>query len=175
MLFKETKLRGAYILDLEPHYDERGFFSRAWCENEFKEYGLKTGIVQCNISYNNKKGTLRGMHYQKEPYCETKFIRCIKGSLYDVIIDLRVNSDTYGQWLGIELSEKDYRGIYVPEGFAHGFQTLEDNTCAFYQVTEFYTPGAEQGIKWNDSMFNIEWPIKENLIISDKDRNWPKF
>lgn len=176
MIFTETKLKGAYIVDLEPHYDSRGYFGRAWCKKEFEKHGLNANLVQCNISYNKVRGTTRGMHYQIDPYSETKFVRCIKGALYDVIIDLRKESDTYGKWIGIELSEKNGRAIYVPEGFAHGFQTLEDDTYVFYQVTEFYTPNAEKGIRWDDSSFNIKWPIgKEDVIISEKDRSWESF
>jgi dTDP-4-dehydrorhamnose 3,5-epimerase len=175
VIFKETKLRGAYIIEATPIKDDRGFFSRAWCKREFEEHGLDSNIVQCNISYNLKKGTLRGMHYQKNPYSETKYIRCIKGSLYDVIIDLRENSNTYGQWIGVELTEENKKALYIPKGFAHGFQTLEDNTYVYYQVTEYYTSEAEGGVRWNDPQFNIIWPIKEPIVISSKDSSWPLF
>lgn len=175
MIFKETDLKGAYIVDLETNIDERGYFARAWCKKEFSQLGLETNIVQCNLSYNNKKGTLRGMHYQSEPYGETKFVRCVKGALYDVIIDVRKESETYGKWIGVELSEKNGRGLYIPVGFAHGFQTLEDDTLMMYQVSEFYTPGYEKGIRWDDSFFNIKWPEEEQRIISEKDRNWKNF
>lgn len=175
MIFEETKLKGAYVIKLEPHYDERGFFSRAWCKKEFKEHNLNENLVQCNISYNKYKATLRGMHYQIKPYSETKLVRCVKGALYDVIIDLRKNSKTYGQWTGVELTEKNGKAIYVPEGFAHGYETLEDETYSYYQVTQFYTPNAEAGIRWNDKKFNIDWILKENLIISEKDKKWPDY
>lgn len=175
MVFRETKLKGAFIIQIEPIEDERGFFSRTWCKNEFEKYGLKSEIAQCNLSYNKKKGTLRGMHYQVEPYRETKLIRCVKGALYDVIIDLRKDSTTYKQWIGVELTENNGMALYVPEGFGHGFQTLVDDTYAIYQVTEFYTPGAERGIRWNDSQFNIQWPEESKRIISDKDQNWGDF
>lgn len=175
MIFRETDLKGAYIVDLETNIDERGYFARAWCKKEFSQLGLETNIVQCNLSYNNIKGTLRGMHYQSEPYGETKFVRCVKGALYDVIIDVRKDSKTYGKWIGVELSEKNGRGLYIPVGFAHGFQTLEDNTLMIYQVSEFYTPGYEKGIRWDDPFFNIKWPETEHRIISEKDRNWKNF
>lgn len=175
MIFKETKLKGAFIVEIEPREDERGFFSRTWCKNEFEKHGLKSELVQCNLSYNKKRGTLRGMHYQDEPYRETKLVRCTKGALYDVIIDLRENSETYKQWIGIELTEDNCKALYVPEGFAHGFQTLVDDTYAFYQVTEFYTPGAEKGIRWNDPQFDIKWPEETKRIISVKDQNWGDF
>jgi len=175
MVFIETKLKGAYIVSMEEIGDNRGFFSRSWCKKEMKLYGLDTDIVQCNMSYNEKLGTLRGMHYQNEPFSETKYIRCIKGSLYDVIIDLRNDSTTFGEWIGVELSEKNGKALYVPKGFAHGYLTLEDNTVAYYQVTEFYHKECEAGARWNDKKFNIKWPTIENLIISEKDNNWPLF
>lgn len=173
MIFKETILKGAYVIELDKKHDSRGFFARGWCKNEFEFYGLDTNITQCNISFNEKRGTLRGMHFQSEPFSETKYIRCIKGSFYDVIIDLRRESKTYGKWIGVELSEENYRALYIPKGFAHGYLTLEDNTIAFYQVTEFYHKEAEGGVFWNDPQLNISWPIKEGLIISEKDQQWP--
>jgi dTDP-4-dehydrorhamnose 3,5-epimerase len=174
MKFTETKLKGAYIIDIKPFVDERGFFARAWCQNEFEEHGLTTRVAQANISFNHKKGTLRGMHYQVPPYGEVKVIRCTRGALYDVIIDLRPGSETYMQWIGVELTAENHRMLYVPEQFAHGFQTLEDNTEATYQVSEFYTPGAERGLRWNDPAFDIEWPL-EVVVISEKDQNWADF
>lgn len=175
MIFIETSLKGAYVVEIEEQFDERGYFARGWCKAEMEKMGLESNLVQCNISYNANSGTLRGMHFQKEPYGETKYIRCIKGSLYDVIIDLREDSETFGKWTGVELTEKNGRAIYVPKGFAHGYLTLEDNTIAFYQVTEFYNKSAEGGVRWNDPRFNIDWPIKENLIISSKDKLWPLY
>ncbi len=175
MIFKETELSGAFIIEADPIIDDRGFFSRVWCKKEFEEHGLDASVVQCNMSYNLNKGTLRGMHFQKSPYSETKYIRCVKGAFYDVIIDLREESKTYGKWFGIELSEQNKKALYVPKGFAHGFQTLEADTYVYYQVTEFYTPGAEGGIRWNDPEFNIIWPIKEPIIITDKDNSWPLY
>ncbi len=175
MVFTETHLKGAYVIDIEEKSDSRGFFARGWCKSEMDKMGLESNLVQCNISYNVKAGTLRGMHFQKEPYGETKYIRCIKGSLYDVIIDLREWSETFGKWIGVELTEKNGRAIYVPKGFAHGYLTLEDHTTAFYQVTEFYNNNAEYGVRWNDPRFNVDWPIKDDLIISLKDNVWPLY
>lgn len=175
MIFSETKLKGAYIIEATPIKDNRGFFSRTWCKRELEQHGLDTNIVQCNISYNLKKGTLRGMHYQKNPYSEVKYVRCIKGALYDVIVDLREDSKTFGQWIGVELTEENKRALYIPKGFAHGFETLLDNTYLYYQVTEYYTPEAEGGIRWNDPKFNIIWPIDNPVVMSSKDNSWPLF
>ncbi len=174
MLFLETPLKGAFIIELEKKEDSRGFFARAFCKHEFEKYKLNANIVQANNSFSLKKGTLRGMHYQVPPSAEDKIIRCIRGSLYDVIIDLRVDSPTHCQWFGIELSAENRKMLYVPKGFAHGFITLEDNTEAFYLVTEFYSPEHERGIRWNDPKFNIKWPINP-IIISEKDNNYPYF
>ncbi|WP_299759237.1 dTDP-4-dehydrorhamnose 3,5-epimerase [uncultured Pontibacter sp.] len=174
MIFTETKLKGAFIIDVKRIEDERGFFGRSFCQNEFKEYGLTNDIRQTNVSYNKKKGTLRGMHMQLAPNEETKLVRCTRGAIYDVIIDMRPDSETYKQWIGVELTADNYRMLFVPEGFAHGFITLEDNTDVTYQVTEFYTPGAEKGIRWNDPAFNIQWPI-EPEVISEKDQAHPDF
>jgi dTDP-4-dehydrorhamnose 3,5-epimerase len=174
MIFTETKLKGAYIIDVKRLEDERGFFGRSYCQREMDEYGLNTNMVQANVSYNKKKGTLRGMHMQVSPYEETKLVRCTRGAIYDVIIDMREDSETYKQWIGVELTADSYRMLFVPEGFAHGFITLEDNTDVTYNVTQFYTPGSERGIRWNDPAFNIEWPM-EPVIISDKDQAHPDF
>ena len=172
MILTETKLQGVYIIDLEPQNDDRGFFGRTWCQQEFTERGLNPQLVQCNISYNIKRGTLRGMHYQSHPYQEAKLVRCTSGKIYDVIIDLRPDSTTFKKWLAFTLTGNSYRSIYIPEGFAHGFQTLEDNTEVFYQMSEFFHPEAARGVRWNDPEFQIEWPI-ESLIISEKDKNYP--
>jgi dTDP-4-dehydrorhamnose 3,5-epimerase len=174
LIFTETKLKNAYVIELEKLKDHRGFFARSWCQNEFKDHGLTNTIVQTNVSYNHKKGTLRGMHYQISPYEESKLVRCTRGAIYDVIIDLRPDSPTYKQWLGIELSSDNYQMLFVPEGFAHGFQTLNDNTEVTYQVSQFYTPGSERGIKWNDDAFMLKWPL-DVTVISDKDESWPAF
>lgn len=176
MLFKETKLGGAFIIELEPIEDERGFFARSFCAKEFEQHGLNSRIVQCNVSYNRKKGTLRGMHYQVSPYEEAKLVSCMSGAIYDVIIDLRPDSPNYCKWIAVELSANDYKMFYIPENFAHGFQTLKDNTTVFYQMTEFYHPKSAKGIRWNDSAFQIKWPIiKEDIIISEKDRGYTSF
>jgi len=174
MVFNETKLKDAFIIDLEKHQDGRGFFARAYCEKEFRDHGIKSAVVQANVSYNKYKHTLRGMHFQTEPYGEAKLVRCTKGAIYDVIIDVRKNSPTYKEWIGVELSEGNFRMLYVPEGFAHGFITLQDETEITYQVSEFYTPGAEKGIRWDDAEFGIDWPA-DPAIISEKDENWPDF
>jgi dTDP-4-dehydrorhamnose 3,5-epimerase len=175
MIFTETKLKGAYIIELEKIEDERGFFARTFCQDEFKKHGLNPCIAQCNISYNKKKGTIRGMHYQAKPYEEAKLVSCIKGSIYDVIIDLRdrEDSETYCQWFAVQLSSPSSQ-LYVPEGFAHGFQTLEDDTTVFYQMSEFYHPELARGIKWNDNKFGIILPLCIETI-SDKDRTYPDF
>ena len=175
MIFKETCLTDAYTIELEEHGDERGFFARAWCKKEFMTQGLTSNIVQTNFAFTKKKGTIRGMHYQIAPNEEAKLMRCIKGAIYDVIIDLRPESSTYKQWLGVELSSENRQMLYVPEGFAHGYQSLTDNVETFYMVSEFYSPNSERAVRWNDSAFSIESPITKNLTISDKDRNWPDF
>lgn len=174
MIFVETKLKGAYIIDLKPLEDERGFFARAYCKNEFEQYGLNTNIVQTNLSHNKYKGTLRGLHMQLAPYEETKLVRCTRGSIYDVIVDLREDSSTYKQWVGVELTSTTYRMLYVPEGFAHSFITLEDDTDVMYQVTQFYTAASERGYRWDDPAFGIEWPM-EPIIISERDRGHKFF
>lgn len=174
MIFTETHLKGAFVVEIEKHEDVRGFFTRVFCQEEFAEHGLNTAVAQCNISHNIKKGTIRGMHYQSAPYQEAKFIRCIQGSLYDVIVDLRPLSPTYCQWFGVELSAANYKALYVPEDFAHGFQTLEDNTNIMYQVSQFYHPESAQGVRWNDTAFNIEWPLPV-AVIMDRDDSYPDF
>jgi dTDP-4-dehydrorhamnose 3,5-epimerase len=175
MRFSPTALSGAYIIDLQPHQDERGFFARTWCQQEFAKYGLNPQLAQCNVALSHRAGTLRGMHYQVSPHEEAKLVRCTKGALYDVIIDLRPHSPTYLQWIGVELTAGNHRMLYVPEGFAHGYQTLCDETEVFYQVSQFYQPGAEQGVRWNDPAFGIDWPETSDCTISDKDRHWPDF
>jgi dTDP-4-dehydrorhamnose 3,5-epimerase len=148
--------------------------ARSWCKQELEAHGLNANVVQANVSYNKVKGTLRGMHFQKAPHQETKLVRCTRGAIYDVIIDLRPDSPTYKQWIGVELSESNYRMLFVPEDFAHGFITLEDNTEVTYQVTQYYTPGAEGGIRWNDPAFHIAWPIQP-VVVSGKDQAHPDF
>lgn len=174
MIFIETKLKGAYIIEIEPKEDERGFFARSWCKNEFEKCGLNSNLAQCNISFNNKKGTLRGMHYQSAPYQEEKMVRCTRGAIYDVIVDLRPNSQTYKQWISVELTSENKKMLYIPKGFAHGFQTLEDNAEVFYQISEFYHPECASGVRWDDEEIRIKWPI-EKKIISIKDRSYTKI
>ncbi|HLO13704.1 MAG TPA: dTDP-4-dehydrorhamnose 3,5-epimerase [Anaerolineales bacterium] len=171
MIFTETRLKGAFTIDLEPRTDERGFFARAWCEDEFKKHGLNPRLVQCNISFNKKQGTLRGMHYQAEPYPEAKLVRCMMGAVYDVIIDLRPDSATFKQWISVELTAENRTAIYIPEGLAHGFQTLVDNTELFYQMSEFYHPECVRGVRWDDPVFGIKWPIKD-MILSKRDNEY---
>ncbi len=172
MLFEETKLSGAFIIDLDRKSDARGYFARGFCAKEFEEHGLKPTIAQCNLSYNHKQGTLRGMHYQVPPATETKLVRCTRGAIYDVIIDLRPDSSTYLQHIGVELTPENGRALYVPEMFAHGYLTLTDDAEVMYAVSEFYTPSCERGARHNDPKFGIEWPLPV-VVISDKDANWP--
>jgi dTDP-4-dehydrorhamnose 3,5-epimerase len=174
MIFNETPIPGAFLIDLEKRGDDRGFFARAFCEKEFAAAGLVSRFVQVNNSLSAQKGTLRGMHYQLAPMAETKLVRCIRGSLYDVILDLRKDSPTFGKSFGAELSAENRRMMYVPKGFAHGFITLTDDAEAFYFVDEFYGPSYERGVRWNDPKFQIEWPIPP-VVLSEKDANWRDF
>ena len=174
MLFWETKLPGAFVIELQKHEDERGFFARAWCQKEFEARGLNPRTVQCNISFNKLKGTLRGMHYQIVPCAEAKVVRCTRGAICDVIIDLRRESVTYKQHVSEVLSSNNYKALFIPEGFAHGFQTLEDNCEVFYQMSAFYSPEHQRGVRYNDSAFKINWPIKPT-VISDRDSNYKDF
>ncbi len=173
MIFTETKLKGAFIIEPERIEDERGFFARTFCQKELEAHGLNPQLVQCNISSNNKRGTLRGMHYQVAPYEEAKLVSCIRGAIYDVIIDLRSNSPTHCQWFAVELSAENYKMLYVPEGFPHGFQTLEDNTEVFYQMSEFYHPECSRGVRWDDPTFGIKWPPERERLILLKDQDHP--
>lgn len=172
MKFLETDLKGAYLIETEPIFDDRGFFARFWCQREFLEYGLNANLVQCNISFNAKKGTLRGMHYQSKPHEEAKLVRCTRGSIYDVIIDIRLDSPTFKSSFAVELRSGKYNMLYIPEGFAHGFLTLEDNTEVFYQMSDFYYPELAKGIRWDDPLFAIKWPKISQLIISEKDLSY---
>ncbi|MBI5418633.1 MAG: dTDP-4-dehydrorhamnose 3,5-epimerase [Deltaproteobacteria bacterium] len=174
MIFTETALKGAYVIDLQPMEDERGYFARSFCRKEFAQYGLKFDVAQCNVSFNRKKGTLRGMHFQLPPKAEAKLVRCARGSIYDVIVDLRSNSPTYCRWTALELTESNLKMFYIPEGFAHGFQTLSDDTEVFYQMFEFYSPEHASGVRWDDPAFGIRWPL-DNPVISRKDRSYPLF
>lgn len=174
MIFTETPIRGAYLIDLEKRGDDRGFFARAFCENEFGAQGLVTRFVQVNNSLSAQRGTLRGMHYQLGPKAETKLVRCIRGALWDVILDLRPDSPTFGRSFGAALTAENRRMMYVPKGFAHGFVTMADDTEAFYFVDEFYAPDRERGVRFDDPKFGIEWPIAP-AVISDKDRGHRDF
>jgi dTDP-4-dehydrorhamnose 3,5-epimerase len=169
MIFTETKIKGVYLIEPELLTDERGFFARSFCKDEFRNHGLETDIVQCNISYNKKKGTLRGMHYQIPPFEEAKIVSCTKGSIYDVIVDLRKGSATYCQWVAIELSDNNFKMMYIPKGCAHGFQTMEDDTIVNYQMTEFYHPECARVVQWDDPQYKIMWPLNDSIIISHKD------
>ncbi|WP_378950642.1 dTDP-4-dehydrorhamnose 3,5-epimerase [Pelosinus sp. sgz500959] len=174
MIFKPTTLFDAYVIEPEFIQDERGFFARAWCKEEFLKHGLNANLVQCNLAYNKIAGTLRGMHYQKEPYQEAKLVSCLNGIIYDVIIDLRETSPTFKKWEAFELSSDNRRMLYVPEGFAHGYFTMSDHVTVFYQVSEFYHPECEQGVRWDDLAFGIKWPSNPTSI-SEKDKKYGDF
>jgi dTDP-4-dehydrorhamnose 3,5-epimerase len=172
--FTPLALAGACLVEAEPHADERGFYARTFCAEEFRRHGLSDRLVQCGFSYNRNRGTIRGMHRQVSPWAQDRLVRCSRGAIYDVIIDLRPGSATYRRWLAVELTAARPVMLYVPEGFAHGFQTLEDETEVFYQMSEAYHRDAEQGVRWNDPGFAIAWPI-ENPTLSDKDRAYRDF
>jgi dTDP-4-dehydrorhamnose 3,5-epimerase len=174
MIFRETKLRGAFVIEPERLEDERGFFALSWSREEFAARGLESGLVECNISFNRRKGTLRGMHYQEAPHGQAKLVRCTAGAVYDVVIDLRPSSPTYGQWAGAELSAVNRLMFYVPAGFAHGFQTLADDSEVFYQMSSAFVPGSGRGVRWDDPAFGIEWPPDERTIIA-RDREYADF
>ena len=174
MIFKETNLAGAFIIDIERKEDLRGFFARAFCQNEFEAHGLKPIIAQANIAFNAKKGTMRGMHFQFPPAAETKLVRCTRGAILDIIVDLRPESRTYLEHIAVELTEDNYRSLYVPGRFAHGYQALRDNTDTTYQVGEFYTPGCEGGLLHDDPRLGLKWPLPVTAI-SDKDRVWKRL
>jgi len=171
MIFTETKLKGAFIIDIQRHEDPRGFFARGFCQREFEEHGLKPVIAQGNIAQNRIKGTIRGMHFQFPPAAETKLVRCTRGAIVDIIVDLRPESPTYLQHIAVELTGDNYRALFVPERFAHGYQTLEDQTDTSYSVGEFYAPGTEGGLLYNDPRLGLEWPLPVS-VISDKDKVW---
>lgn len=171
MIFTETKLKGAFIIEIEPREDDRGFFARSWCMDEFEAHGLNSRLVQCNISFNKTRGTLRGMHYQSAPFAEAKLVRCTMGAIQDVIIDLRPASPTFKQWVSVELTAENRCALYIPEDFAHGFLTLEDNTEVFYQMSEFYHPEYARGVKWNDPAFGVIW-TNINPIVSERDSSF---
>lgn len=172
MIFVPTPLSGAYIVDPTPLRDDRGFFARTFCRGEFVERGFNPDVAQCNVSYNHQMGTLRGLHFQVEPHAEAKVVRCTQGIVWDVIVDLRAESSTYRKWFGIELSAGLHNALYVPEGFAHGFQTLTDDAEVLYMMSESYFPESARGVRWDDPAFGIEWPIA-NPTMSERDRNFP--
>jgi dTDP-4-dehydrorhamnose 3,5-epimerase len=172
MIFTETALKGAYVIDLKTIEDERGFFARSFCRNEFAAYGLKTEVAQCNVSFNKNKGTLRGMHFQLQPKAEAKLVRCTRGEIFDVIIDLRPDSPTYCQWVSVELNADNHQSIYIPEGFAHGFQTLQGNSEVFYQMFTLYSPEHATGFRWDDPEFGIAWPLPVSSI-AERDLAFP--
>jgi dTDP-4-dehydrorhamnose 3,5-epimerase len=174
MKFSETKISGAYLIEIEPNTDERGFFARTFCSEEFSRHGLVSELNQCNVSYNPKQGTLRGLHYQQLPYGEVKVVRCTKGAIYDVIIDLRPDSPSFKQWVGLELTADNHRMFYIPIGCAHGLQTLVDDTEVFYQMSSGYQPTAARGVRWNDPAFGIEWLLPISMI-HQRDRDCPDF
>lgn len=175
MDFKETVLKGAFVIESQRFEDERGFFVQEWSARELAAAGLDAGMVECNRSFNRRAGTLRGMHYQTVPHAQAKLVRCVRGALYDVIIDLRSDSPTFKQWMGIELSGEDTLTLYVPPDFAHGFQTLVDDTEVSYQTSAYYQPDDQRGVRWNDPAFKITWPQTESLIIIARDREFPDF
>jgi dTDP-4-dehydrorhamnose 3,5-epimerase len=175
MRFTELSLSGLFLIEPELLQDERGFFARTWCQSEFAEHGLNPQLVQCNVSFNHRQGTLRGLHYQAAPHAEDKLIRCTRGRIFDVAVDLRSESPTYLHWFGIELTQDNLRMLYIPRGFAHGFQTMVDQSEVFYQMSQAYHPASAQGVRWNDPAFGIDWPPTSQRIISQRDRNYPDF
>jgi dTDP-4-dehydrorhamnose 3,5-epimerase len=174
MRFSKTMLPGVIGIELEPRADDRGFFARSWCQQEFEAQGLNSRLVQCNVSFNYRKGTLRGMHFQAAPHAETKLVRCTKGAIYDVALDMRPESPAYKRWVGVELTAKSRQMLYIPEGCAHGFLTLEDETEVFYQMSEFYHAESARGARWDDPAFAIAWP-EEVQVISERDATYPAF
>lgn len=174
MTFQQTRLAGVFEVHLAPNPDERGFFARSWCQKEFENHGLNPSLAQCNVSFNTRKGTLRGMHYQAAPHAEAKLVRCTQGAVYDVVVDLRPQSPTFKQWIGVELTAANRRMMYIPEGCAHGFLTLQDESEIFYQMSEFYHAESARGVRWNDPAFGITWP-RPVEVISERDRSYPDF
>jgi len=174
MRFTETRIPGAYIIDTDRFADERGFFALTWARDEFAAQGLNPNLAQCNLSYNQRAGTVRGMHWQAPPYAETKLVRCVRGGIYDVIVDIRNDSPAYLRWVGVELTAENRRALYIPEGCAHGFQTMEDATEVFYMITERYTPTAARGMRWNDPAIGVTLPL-DVAVISERDAHYPDF
>jgi dTDP-4-dehydrorhamnose 3,5-epimerase len=175
MIFSETRLKGAYLIEPEAQHDHRGQFARTWCQQESQLHGIEVCWVQSSISVNTREGTLRGLHFQAEPHTEVKLVRCTRGAIYDVVVDLRTESPTFRQWLALELTADNRRMLYVPKGFAHGFQTLSDQTEVFYEISEFYRPASAKGVRWNDPAFGIEWPSVGQRIMSKRDEEYPDF
>jgi dTDP-4-dehydrorhamnose 3,5-epimerase len=175
MIFRETRLDGAFIVEPKKFEDERGFFAHSWSEREFAEHGLDSRLAECSISFNRKRGTLRGMHYQAAPHGQVKLVRCTMGSIYDVIIDLRAGSPTFKQWIGVELTAENRLMLYIPKNFAHGFQTLADDTEVFYQMSDVYIRESEAGVRWNDPAFCIAWPEATKVVLNNRDRIYPDF
>jgi dTDP-4-dehydrorhamnose 3,5-epimerase len=175
MNFTPLPIPGAFLIEPTPHADERGFFARTWCVREFEAHGLDPGLVQCSISVNRRRGTLRGMHYQRPPGEENKLVRCTRGAVYDVILDLRPDSSTYARWHATELTDANYSAVYIPKGVAHGFQTLVDDAELLYQMSDFHQPSLAAGIRWNDPRFGIRWPLTDDFPISARDRDYPLF
>jgi dTDP-4-dehydrorhamnose 3,5-epimerase len=174
MVFRKTKLAGVFEICVERKGDERGFFARSWCQQEFESNGLNSKLVQCSLSFNERKGTLRGIHYQAPPYPETKLVRCTQGAIFDVVVDLRPQSPTYKEWIAATLTAENRQMLYVPEECGHGFLTLEDETEVFYQISEFYHPESARGVRWDDPAFRIAWPADVQMI-SERDRDYPNF
>jgi len=174
MIFHASKLPGTFEIHLEPVSDERGFFARAWCQKEFEAHGLNPSVAQCNVSFNARRGTLRGIHYQSPPYAESKVVRCTKGAIYDVVVDLRPDSPTFKDWIAVLLTATNRHMFYVPEGCGHGFLTLEDATEVFYQMSRLHNAESARGVRWNDPAFQIDWPDKVH-VISERDRDYPDF
>ena len=175
IIFREARLRGAFVIEPEIFEDERGFFGRSFSEKEFEAHGINPRMAECNISFNKRRYTIRGMHFQSPPHAQAKLVRCTRGAIYDVIIDLRPDSPTFKQWIGEELTAENRRMLYVPKGFAHGFQTLEDNTEIFYQVSDFYASASCGGVRWNDPAFAIRWPSTDGITINQRDKTYPDF
>lgn len=174
MVFTETRVKGVFLIEPERHDDDRGFFARTWSAREFCDRGLDASIAQCSVSYNHQRGTVRGMHYQAPPHDETKLVRCTRGAIFDVALDLRRDSETFGQWVGEELTAHNHRMLYIPVGCAHGFQTLADGSEVFYQISQVYEPAAARGVRWDDPAFDIRWP-EPVRVIAERDRTYPDF
>jgi len=175
IIFRETKLKDAYVIEPEQFEDARGFFARSFSQSEFEAHGLRSQFVEAGISFNLRRHTLRGMHFQAPPHAQAKLVRCTRGAIYDVMVDLRPDSPTYKQWVAQELTARNRLMLYIPEGFAHGFQTLEDESEVFYQLSAAYTPVSERGVRWNDPAFAIEWPATDGLTMNERDRTYPDF